>query len=280
MELRLLTWNSFGAAQDALSFLRWRGVPDAHRFDHPTVQSVAARADVLCVQEIYLSEAERFFDSLGHRHKLRDTNATKLRPLSFGGSGLGVASRLPIARHVRRAFAPPHLSVERFARKGMLHARVRVGETFVDVVNTHMQSGMGVAARAIRKRQLAELRRFVDDVGSSGVPIVVCGDFNIDGLARHRAAEYRELVRALPDFVDLGAKADDVTFDSENNTLARRHYPTEPPQRLDYTFVCDPAGALEIVAIERVFHVALECASGESTFASDHYAVETRFRAR
>ncbi len=280
MDFRLLTWNSFGAAQSALSFLRWRGVPDAHRFDHPTVHAVASRADVLCMQEIYLSEAEGFFDGLSHDVKLRDSNATRFRPLSFGGSGLGVASRLSVARHGQRTFSPPHSSAERFARKGMLHARVRVGDSYADVINTHMQSGMGLASRLIRKRQLGELRRFVDDVGSSGVPMIVCGDFNIDGLAKSRRAEYAELVRALPEFVDVGAAVDHVTFDSEHNTLARRHYPSEPPQRLDYTFVCDPSGALEIVASERVFHVALECAFGERTFASDHYAVETRFRVR
>ena len=280
MDLRLLTWNSFGAAQDALSFLRWRGVPDAHRFDHPLVHEVAARADVLCMQEVYLSEAERFFDALGHDHKLRDSNAMRFRPLSVAGSGLGVASRLPISRHGRRTFSPPHTSAERFARKGMLHARVRVGDAYVDIVNTHMQSGMGVLSRVIRKRQLTELRRFVEDVGSPGVPMIVCGDFNIDGLAKNRATEYAELVRALPEFVDLGAAADHVTFDSEHNLLARRHYPEEPPQRLDYTLVSDPSGKLEIVAIERVFHVALESAFGAPTFASDHYAMETRLRVR
>jgi endonuclease/exonuclease/phosphatase family metal-dependent hydrolase len=280
LDLRLLTWNSFGAAQDALSFLRWRGVADPHRFEHPLVHEIAARADVLCMQEVYLSEAEQFFDGLGHDHKLRDSNELRVLPLSVAGSGLGVASRLPIARHGRRTFSPPYASAERFARKGMLHARVRVGETYVDVVNTHMQSGMGVLARMIRKGQLLELRRFVDDVGASGVPIIVCGDFNIDGLAKNRASEYAELARTLPEFTDLGAAADHVTFDSEHNTLARKHWPGEPPQRLDYTFVCDPSGALEIVAIERAFHVALECASGASTFASDHYAVETRFTVR
>ena len=174
----------------------------------------------------------------------------------------------------------PHVHAERFARKGLLHARVRVGEAHVDVVTTHMQSGRGTSARAIRKRQLAELRRFVDEVGRAGVPIVVCGDFNIDGLSRERHAEYAELERALPEFVDLGAAADHVTFDTEHNDLARRHYQSEPPQRLDYAFVCDPTGALEVLSFERVFHAALESANRGRTFASDHYAVEARFRLR
>ena len=279
-ELRLLTWNSFGAAQDPLSFLRWRGVPDAHRFEHPQVLETLARADVVCMQEIFLSEAELFFDALAHDHKLRDSNETSLRPLSFSGSGLGVASRLDIASHARRPFSPPHVHAERFARKGLLHARVRVGDALVDVVNTHLQSGRGRAARAIRKRQLGELRRLVDDVGRAGVPMIVCGDLNIDGLAKERRAEYVELSRALPEFVDLGAAADHVTFDTEHNALARRHYRWEPPQRLDYVFLADPTGALEVVGVSRVFHVALESAGRSRTFASDHYALEARFHLR
>jgi endonuclease/exonuclease/phosphatase family metal-dependent hydrolase len=260
--------------------LRWRGVPDAHRFEHPEVRRAVADADVVCMQELYLSEAESFFDALEHASKERDHNKSTLWPLAFGGSGLGVATHGKISAHQRRAFLPPHVHSERFARKGMMHARVEIDGTVVDVVNTHMQSGTGLAARVIRKRQLDELRSFVLDVGRSGSPMIVCGDLNIDGLSRAGRAEYAEIARALPDFVDLGARADDVTYDTENNALARRHAPHEPPQRLDYLFVADPQGALEVVSIERVFHVALESSERPRTFASDHYAIKAHFKAR
>jgi endonuclease/exonuclease/phosphatase family metal-dependent hydrolase len=276
----VLTWNSFGAAQGPISFLRWRGVADAHRFDHPDVRKELGGADVVCMQELYLSEAETFFDALGHASKERDHNTNSFWPLAFGGSGLGVATHGKIAAHERRAFLPPHVHSERFARKGMMHARVEIDGAVVDVINTHMQSGVGLAARMIRKRQLAELRRFVHDVGRSGSPMIVCGDLNIDGLRRGGRAEYAEIARALPDFVDLGARADDVTYDTENNALARRHAPDEPPQRLDYMFVADPHAVLEVVAIERVFHVALESTERPRTFASDHYAIKAHFKTR
>jgi endonuclease/exonuclease/phosphatase family metal-dependent hydrolase len=276
----VLTWNTFGAAQGPISFLRWRGVADAHRFDHPDVRRVAGGADVVCMQELYLHEAERFFDALSHASKHRDHNRTSLRPLAFGGSGLGVAAHGQITAHSARAFLPPHTHSERFARKGMMHARVDISGTAVDVVTTHMQSGTGLAARVIRKRQLAELRRFTDDVGRSGAPMIVCGDLNIDGLSRGGREEYAEIARALPHFVDLGARADDVTYDTENNALARRHAPSEPPQRLDYMFVADPHNVLAVEAIERELHVALESTERPRTFASDHYAIKARFKIR
>ncbi len=229
------------------------------------------------MQEIYLSEAENFFDALAHGHKLRDDNDMVIRPLSFGGSGLGIASLHAMAAQGKRAFRPPHVSTERFARKGMLHARVSAGDALVDVVTTHMQSGLGDAARVIRKRQLVELRQFVLEVGRSGAPMIVCGDFNIDGLARNGRADYADIVRALDGFVDLGAAADHVTYDPTANALARIHAPSEPPQRLDYVFVSDPGSALELVSFELALHVAIE-SEGTQTFASDHYALEATFR--
>jgi len=276
----VLTWNTFGAAQGPISFLRWRGVLDAHRYDHPDVRRTLGEADVACMQELYLSEAEQFFDALGHASKERDHNRNTLSPLAFGGSGLGVATHGRIASHARRAFLPPHVHSERFARKGMMHVCVEIDGAFVDVVNTHMQSGTGLAARIIRKRQLDEIRRFTLDVGRSGAPMIVCGDLNIDGLSRGGRAEYAEIARALAGFVDLGARTDDVTYDTENNALARRHAPDEPPQRLDYMFVADPRAVLEVEAIERVFHVALESSERPRTFASDHYAIKARFKVR
>ena len=274
----VLTWNTFGAAQGPISFLRWRGVADAYRFEHPDVKHALGEADVVCTQELYLSEAESFFDALPHASKERDHNRNSFWPLAFGGSGLGVATHGKIATHERRAFLPPHVHSERFARKGMMHARVEIDGTVVDVVNTHMQSGYGLAARVIRKRQLSELRKFVLDVGRSGAPMIVCGDLNIDGLSRGGRKEYAEIAQALPDFVDLGARADDITYDTENNALARRHAPDEPPQRLDYMFVADPRSVLEVDTLERVFHVALESSERPRTFASDHYAIKARFR--
>src|ERR1700690_3977021 len=133
-----MTWNGFGAAQNVASFLRWKGAPNAHRFQHEELRAITNDVDVLCVQEIFLSEAERFFEDLPHAHKTRDHNRTQLSPMSFGGSGLAVASRLRVSHQALRAFSPPHVGSERFARKGMLHTRVNAFGTSVDVINTHL----------------------------------------------------------------------------------------------------------------------------------------------
>jgi endonuclease/exonuclease/phosphatase family metal-dependent hydrolase len=282
--LVIQSWNCFGAAQSALSFFRWRGVPDAHRLAHPAVRATAHEVDILCMQELFLGETEAFFDELPHTHKTRDHNRTVLWPLTVGGSGLGLASRLPIVERSLRPFSRPHVGSERFARKGVLHARVLVREDprlEVDVVTTHLQSGLGTSAASVRARQLAELRGLVDAVGSSERPFVLCGDLNICGLSESRVAgEYQHIRDKLHDFLDLGGDDDLPTFhpDPEVNGLAHRFEGHGPRQRLDYMlFRPDNDGALSAEGCELVLSAVLE-GHGPRTWASDHFALRAVFR--
>ena len=125
----IVSWNCFGAAQNPVAFFRWKGAPNAHRFRHPALRSALSEEDILCFQELFLGDAEELFDALPMAHKIRDHNRTLWWPLTIGGSGLGVASRHPIVESSIRAFSPPHVSSERFARKGMLHVTVKVDDT-------------------------------------------------------------------------------------------------------------------------------------------------------
>jgi endonuclease/exonuclease/phosphatase family metal-dependent hydrolase len=280
----LKTWNCFGAAQDARSFLRWRGIPDAHRLRHPEVTSVLCAADVLCIQEVFLSEAESLFDTLEHAHKTRDLNGNTYWPPAFAGSGLGLASRFRMTARSIRPFRGPTLGAERFARKGMLHARLRLvddSDMEVDVLTTHLQSGYGPRARFIRAQQLAQLRSLVDEVGSRERAFLVCGDLNIDGLAHVRGGEYAALRATLPDFADLGADQDHITFhpDQAVNTLAHRFEQNSPPQRIDYVLF-RPAhrGGIEPERCDLVLRDPLPI-DGGVTFASDHFGLRVSFRA-
>ncbi len=280
-----MTWNGFGAGQSVGAFFRWKGVADPHRFEHPGLLEAVRGVDVLCVQEIFLSEAESFFERLPHPHKIRDHNRTRWYPLSFTGSGLGVASRLPFVRRGMREFGPPHKGPDRFARKGMLHVRVRVnGDVDLDVISCHLQAGLGRRASVIRRAQLAELRRFVDEVRHPAGAVVVCGDLNVDGSAAGGRQEYGELARALDGFEDLGAETDRTTFHPhpEINPLAHRFYASERPQRLDYVLFRRNEAPLEIVDVARALDGPLEPlhAGQRRTFASDHFALRVRFRLR
>jgi endonuclease/exonuclease/phosphatase family metal-dependent hydrolase len=278
-EFILQSWNCFGAVQTALAFFRGRGVVDAERFLHHAVAATCESADVLCMQELWAAEALEFFGRRTHPHKDRDDNELSWRPLAFGGSGLGIASRHPFAKVNRRAFMPPHVGPERFARKGWLHARVRLArDVELDVINTHLQSGDGEDAAKVRARQLKELRALVDAESTGGRAVVVCGDLNVDGHAPHRV-EREALEHAMRGFVDLGEQAGHSTFDPHRNVLAAREGAHAKPQRLDYVFFRASANgpALRVVDVRLALHERLPTRA-RSLFASDHAAIRVRLR--
>jgi endonuclease/exonuclease/phosphatase family metal-dependent hydrolase len=282
-EIQVQTWNCFGAAQNLRSVLAWRGIVDAHRLEHPVVKRSVLEADLVCMQEIFLGEAESFFDGLAHPHKMRDPNERTFWPPTLAGSGLGIASRWPFRAQHRRPFSRPHAKSERFARKGVLHVRIAESDTShteIDVLTTHMQSGYDGAARGVRERQLRELRSAVAELGSESRAFLVCGDLNICGLAPSRTAEYAALREALPDFIDLGADHDAPTFhpDPEQNELAHRFESTSPKQRVDY-ILFRPArqGGPRPDSYELTLANRLD-GHGPSTFASDHFAVRVKLR--
>ncbi len=280
----LKTWNCFGAAQTAAAFLFSKEPPDPHRFRDPELKRIVEGVDVVCMQELFVPSAESFFDALTHDHKHRDHNTSTWWPLTFGGSGLGIASRFPIVERAIVPFSRPHVSSERFARKGVLHARVRVlGDqpVDVDVITTHMQSGYDAKARAVRARQLAELGALADRMASADRPVVVCGDMNIDGLESSRAeGEYRALVEVLPGFVDVGAESDHATFHPhpEVNPLAHRFDAGGARQRIDYVFFRGADAVPMRVAESKLrLEKALETSASGVTFASDHFALQVAF---
>jgi endonuclease/exonuclease/phosphatase family metal-dependent hydrolase len=287
VNFRLLTWNCFGAPQGLLDALRERA-PEGERLQDPEVHDRCADADVLCLQELLSEEAQRFFDHLHRTHRreaLRDHNAPHLWPPTLRGTGLGLLSRSPLSAprfwHFRAASG-----LDRVARKGALHARLRVGALEIDVVNAHLQAGYDQAAVGARMAQLVELRRHVDLVGSPERDLLLCGDLNVDGLRPSRGGEeYRLLSSLFGDFADLGAEPDEVTFDPApgGNTLALRHEPCGWPQRLDYILHRPAAGGrgLRCRALERVLDRPLRRRSGRGVvWASDHYGLLATFEAR
>ncbi len=282
------TWNCFGAAQSLGSFVRWRGAANAHRFRHPELLRRLDEFDVLCTQEIWLSDVEEFFDGLPHPHKIRDPNANTLWPPTLGGSGLGVATRFPILASKTRSFGGRKVHAERLARKGMLHVRLRVALGIeVDLVTTHMQAGYTPDAAAVRQDQLAQLRAFADEVASPARTLIVCGDLNMSGLTHVRDQEYVHIQKHFAGFDDLFVEEDAPTFrprpHPEGNGLAFRFEPKAPMQRLDYMLFRAPTEGTEtqVVARKIVLHERLPPHAGETeTDTSDHDGLTIVLRSR
>jgi endonuclease/exonuclease/phosphatase family metal-dependent hydrolase len=146
----------------------------------------------------------------------------------------------------------------------------------------HLQAGYDAQAIAVRTRQIGELARRVQQLGSDQRLFLVCGDFNVSGLGGKGEA-YTQLRRALPGFQDLGAAADLPTFDPhpQRNFLAHRQEPAAPCQRLDYIFLRPPGAAavqVEISAVSRILDGPLASAEKDPLFASDHFGLAATLR--
>lgn len=268
--LRIASWNCFGAAQTARAFLLREGAPEPQRFHHRDVASFLEGADVVCMQELWVADARALFGRLGFPHKAQDHNRMQWWPPTVGGAGLGVASRTPIVAQRMLSFSRPFAGAERLARKGALHTRLALPEGELDVVTTHLQSGTSAAATRVRARHLGELARLIAEVGSPERPMIVCGDFNIDGYPAI-AAEYAVLASALDGFRDLGAESNLPTYHPhpEHNGLAHRFDRDGRAQRIDYMFFRAPARGAEVRACARALDTALD----DGVHPSDHFAL-------
>ena len=301
MTFRVGSWNCFGMGQNALHAVTHWGAPSSARLLHADVIAACASPDLLCIQELFSLQAQRFFDGLSGSFDalVRDHNRAHVWSLTLRGNGLGIATRRRVLSRSQYHFRARSSGWDRLARKGALHARVDVDGVPVDVLTCHLQAGYDAGAKAVRAAQLLEVRLIIDDVGARDRPFIVCGDFNIDGLAGAREdAEYRRLSASLHDFADLGAAADLPTLDPhpERNALAHAWNEGAPPMRLDYFFFRgardgDGGGAARIscTSLERMLDRPLTPAATKTTaagaragvpaHASDHFGLSATFEA-
>lgn len=276
-----------GQGLSAVSGLR---APFAARFQDVGVRSECAAPDILCMQELLSREAQRFFDGLGQDRftsRFRDDNRVRFGSrMTMRGSGLGIGARSPLTKTMKRTFPISRVGWDRLARKGALYAQLSFQDgVTVDLITAHLQAGRDAGAAAVRAVQLADLEAFVKSVGAPERPFIVCGDFNIDGLARARdGAPYRSLTTALDGFEDLGAAADLPTYDPHphRNALAYALDPEASAQRIDYIFFRPARGAVELRCkqVEVIFDKPLArpaSSHGTAAWASDHYGVSATF---
>ncbi len=294
MKFSVATWNCFGMGQTVLDVITHLRAPFRRRFFSPEVIQECADSDVLCVQELLSRDSQRFFDGLVTKYfpfAIRDNN--RLGFISLRGSGLGVGTRahkgkVSVTRHPQTParflpFKSRGVSWDRYARKGGLYTQLAVEGKTIDLLTVHLQAGDSAAAGRARLAQLAELRVWVEQLGSPERPFIICGDFNIQGLAAHRdAGEYAHMISMLDGFTDLGAESDLPTYHPhpEGNPLALFFEKQSHAQRLDYIFFRPAARASQIVAsgMRRFFDQPLtSLGEGISGWASDHYGLKATF---
>ncbi|MFJ9407825.1 sphingomyelin phosphodiesterase [Streptomyces sp. NPDC101393] len=239
--LKVLTYNAFLMSKTL--YPNWgqdhraQAIPDADFFQGK---------DVVLLQEAFdnsSSEALKSRAAAQYPHQTPVVGRSKDGWDATGGAysattledgGVTLLSKWPVVRKEQYLYKDACGS-DSFSNKGFVYAVLDVNGTKVHVVGTHTQStdsGCGAGeAVADRAAQLKEMDAFLD---AKNIPadeeIMVAGDLNIDS----RGSEYDALLRNA----DL-APADRRTghpysFDTQENSVAKYRYPTDPREDLDY----------------------------------------------
>lgn len=283
MTLSVATWNCFGMGQSVLDVITHLAPFSKRYLSHEVIEECGT-ANVLCVQELLSRDSQRFFDSLVKKYfsfALRDHN--KMGFISLRGSGLGVGTREKQLMSKFLPFVSRGAGYDRYARKGGLYTQIECDGKTIDLLTVHLQAGYNEACRQVRAAQLAEIAGWVTALGAPERPFIVCGDFNIQGLAHAREiGEYKTLTAMLDGFTDLGAETDLETYHPhpDGNPLAHAFEKEGTPQRLDYILLRPAAKAANLVVrgFDRFFDKPLtSLGKGIAGWASDHYGLKATF---
>ncbi|MEV0598561.1 sphingomyelin phosphodiesterase [Streptomyces sp. NPDC050315] len=148
--------------------------------------------------------------------------------------GVTVLSKWPVLRKEQYVYKEACGS-DYYSNKGFVYAVLDVNGTKVHVVGTHTQStdpgcAAGEAA-ATRAKQFKEMDAFLDAKNiPAGEQVMVAGDFNVDS----RSTEYGAMLSAAGLTAADARTGHPYSFDTQDNSIARDRYPTDPREDLDY----------------------------------------------
>jgi endonuclease/exonuclease/phosphatase family metal-dependent hydrolase len=182
--MRIATLNTHLLPRVGQAFASNRGQPE---YRAGRIGRWAAEYDLVGLCEVFddayrqtlIDEAQRVSSAAFHVLWTPRPSGT-----SFANSGLMLLSRYPIVeqhaityRHASR-FLTHGFRADAFAAKGALHARLRVSQqplVLVDCFLTHLES----RSSAARAKQLDDLAKFVAEHGRPQRPAVLFGDLNV-----------------------------------------------------------------------------------------------------
>lgn len=251
----------------------------------------APHVDVLILQEVWDSMwssamprlVERLAREAGFRHVVIDPR----KPFRLVNSGLAIASKLPVLRSSTHTFQSS-AGVQWWVPNGVLHAELQSAAGPLHVMSTHLHAGPRDSAllnsvsvsKRVQLGQLQELRAFAQRVMAGEqtrhAPLVVAGDFNIDG-ADVRGREHEVSVSDLLEYAHmeriLGPSA-----------LASIGFPSTYPFPAEGGSLANPAFFGESTCVDHV--VCTGCTSdvevlplysrARKLWISDHAAVTAR----
>lgn len=152
--------------------------------------------DAIAFAEVFHARARRaLLDGLARAYPYRTLRVGAGRGRTVCGGTL-LMSRWPIEAQAERLFDVA-ATFDRVATKGVVYGRIRKAGRPMHVFATHTNAGHQTGP--VRARQLATLRRFVDECQlPPDEPVLIAGDLNIDPVSEEYPAMLATLEAVVP----------------------------------------------------------------------------------
>lgn len=224
-------------------------------------------ADVIVFQEAFHPGARKIIRTLLEEQFPYEAGPANKSAWSLkASSGIWILSRHPIIAQQTIAYQM-RTGVDALARKGALLVELSVNDHVVQVIGTHLQNS---GPAWIRQLQCAELyHRLLKPSLKSGVPQVVCGDFNI----RQSSEEYAQMLETLHSQDGSLSGAARFTFHRGENDLHSE--PGNSADLIDYILLANHNGHL---VQERQIKMLRKKWCASHVDLSDHYALQAEIR--
>ncbi|MCC2280961.1 sphingomyelin phosphodiesterase, partial [Streptomyces sp. ET3-23] len=143
-------------------------------------------------------------------------------------AGIAIVSRHTITRAEQHLY-PRDPKADDSPQKGFTYAAVRAARNTLHIIGTHLHSGQDSTSRNIRSHQLARLADFLSDQEKNGTMpsedmVVIAGTLN----TAYGSSEHARALTALHADSPTMKLGWPYSFDTTNNTLARRHQADVP----------------------------------------------------
>ena len=139
--------------------------------------------------------------------------------------GIIVFSKYPIVQSKYTMYGENCSGSDCLSSKGIVYARVKKNNEYVNIFATHMQAWSSVKEQFVRHGQIKQIQKFIKSVSiPKSEPVFLAGDLNMDLF--HERSHLNHLMYSLG--LEIPAISEDsaiFTFDAENNQMVGNDEP-------------------------------------------------------
>ncbi len=233
--LSIISYNTWGLP------ISLSGHDQERRFDDMGKALMDINADIIALQETFHPELRSTLLQDLHKEYYSYSNyrinrsILGLAQMDYYG-GLMTLSKYPIEKEVFFPFPITESTsfIEKTGAKGFLLSKIKYGDQYIYVVNTHLYAGNNPHAEKQRKIQMEYMHNILNQQCLQDEILVLAGDFNIHHPCVAPSVVY-DMITQEYNYMDSKPiiTHHDYTMDGEHNPFASRK---EPKTKLDYIF--------------------------------------------